>query len=197
MWGRSIVPAEQEQEQETTNKTKNKTNYKKKSLRYLSRCLHEKDIDVEAFGALRHNQQEQREFQSQSPWRLSDDQANTYKAHQKQLFDISSVAPLVFISYITIATRANLQHEGSSNFLFSIAFSMLVLGTAIFSLFVFAHLCKYNWRKSHVSWKEECAIRSEKFLLKSFCGRIEDVLGLLANLMAVFFLIARVKFNAI
>lgn len=131
-------------------------------------------------------------LQNHFPW-LTDDLAVKYKAHQKVYLDIFAVSPMVIIIYVIVATRMNLQHVGSSSTLFSLAFASMVLVTTVFSIFASAHVCKLYWRRSEDAWKKSWAVSSEKFLLTSFWGRIEDFIGVLATLIAGFYLIARVQ----
>lgn len=112
--------------------------------------------------------------------------------HIKSSLDISSVCPLIFVVSGYVITRFNLQ-GAESNILISLGFTILIIATSIFIMFAIAHLCKQNWRSNPVSWKVKWAILSENFLLTSFLGRIEDVIGVLATLDASIYLIARVN----
>ena len=131
-------------------------------------------------------------FKKRFPW-LTEELAIKYKAHQMDYLDIFAVSPMVVVVYVVIATRANLQYVGSSSYLFTLAFTSMLLVTAAFSAFVTAHVCRLYWRQSTDEWKISCALRSEKFLLNSFFWRIEDFIGVFATLVAGFYLIARVK----
>lgn len=131
-------------------------------------------------------------FHDHFPW-LTDESAIKYKAHQIAYFDIFAVSPMAGITFIIIATRANIQHTGSNNYLFSLGFASTILCIGVFLICASAHICKLYWSQSGEEWKKPWVIRSERFLLTSFVGRIEDFIGLLATLASGLFLIARVK----
>lgn len=117
-------------------------------------------------------------------------QLGQYKASKKELINISTLWPMMVVFHVVTATRTSLERSGSGGPLFLAGYIVQWVVNFIFMSFVIAQALiaitsrNQKYRLTYLFCR--------RYLKKAFCGRIEDVIGILGTLVHGIYLLARV-----
>ena len=113
-----------------------------------------------------------------------------YKTSQRKYFDLNSFVPLMVLLYTAAITRTNLQSIGPHSPFFSAAFALLIFTTLLFIPFLSTRMIVHYTptdKQQQSSYK-----RSIVWLSLFYALKIEDVLGVLTEVIAGLHLLGRV-----
>ena len=113
-----------------------------------------------------------------------------YQSSQRKHFDSYTVTPLFLITYVAVATRSNLSKIVTENMWFQASFAFILLFSLLFVPYVLLRMIVYYTpveKQLRSSYK-----RSKVWLRICYQMRIEDVLGILAQMSAGLCLLGRV-----
>ena len=113
-----------------------------------------------------------------------------YLSSQRNYFELSSVVPLAVILCGAILTRFNIQNLGVGYHLFSVAFAAMIFGAILFLPYIAARVVTHYTPPEQ---RPRLIYRvSELYLQISHKWKIEDVIGILAEITCGLCLLARV-----
>ena len=113
-----------------------------------------------------------------------------YQSSQRKHFDSYTVTPLFLISYVAVATRSNISNIANQNVWLQASVIIIMLFSLLFVPYVLLRMVVYYTpveKQLRSSYK-----RSKVWLRICYQLRIEDVLGILAQLSAGLCLLGRV-----
>ena len=118
-----------------------------------------------------------------------------YKRAQKKDYQWKVILPPFLIMYtISVVSRSSLDRIGQGNIYLTLAHNAFYLCTAMVFSFIGCHVISYYHNVR--GYFKMCIHYCEYFLQDSFFCRVEDMIGILGMLSAVFFLLSRVTEGA-
>ena len=113
-----------------------------------------------------------------------------YQSSQREYLDFFIVIPLLLITFVAVATRTNLANSGTENAWLQASLGFTITFSLIFVPYVLLRIVVY-----HTPLHKKIGLRyrvSERLLRLCYRGKIEDILGVLAQISAGLCLLGRV-----